>query len=185
MTKKPSNPAKRGYLRYQFRHRPSRPFQVIAIGRDWGTRGLNEAIGRNNGRAGHDAINEIRIAVALIGNARISTMDLTSVRGGNGEWSPKLIEIWSRFKKWIEDTDKNHRKDRDATILFAKGYRPTEIEREVKIRNGSAKTRINKGVELYVDVMRGKKKQQKNPRKPHQKREIGDFNASKIIKFTD
>lgn len=125
--------------------------EVIRFSRDeLETVGINLRLGQN----GHRAIEEIRRALQLGGMKPVCGADYNRIPKGAGEWTDSQSALWQRFKTWawIMSLSPVLLKQRDAAIFFAKGFRPREIEREVKIRNGTALERIESGAREYCEM---------------------------------
>lgn len=185
MAKKQKKPTQHGFLVWKYKNRPRGGItQIIQIGTEWGTTGVNHAIGEKLGSLGHKAIEEIRVSIMLMTATRIATMDADYIPSTCDDWSPRMIEVWSRFCRWHKDLDQN-RPAREAVMLFAKGEKLRDIERSVRIRSGTARTRIEQGVKAYVDLLKGKREARPRTAKPKSFITPHEFVASRIVVFED
>lgn len=91
------------------------------------------------------ALDEIRDVQTFMGLPQRSTTKLDHVPG-NGEWSDGQVDVYHRFMAWFNASEK---KQRDSVILYVEGYGLREIDKMVRMRNGSAKLKIKQGVLMY------------------------------------
>lgn len=154
-----SNSAKSAFHRvFGNAARPTKAPYLDAITRDQATIRVNEAIADALGPVGHNAIEEIRRAMAMLGGAGgIGGMCMEIIDGrGTEEFSEYAVEVWRRFTLWyrINEYLPELRLARDATIRFAQGEKPSAIETALKIRrgHGKAKELIRSGVRDYCEM---------------------------------
>lgn len=154
--KKKLSPQKRGYLAWQWKNK-HRTYKIpaylamnytINIGTEWDTTGINSSLGPY----AHMALEEIRLCLTIFDTVTTGNMNPEHIRSTNDDWSDLMKQAWSRFRLWNVLTAKEG-KIRPATILFARGERPTTIEKKIKVRNGTAKNLIEKGLEKYGELI--------------------------------